>query len=310
MNILEELPTETETEIAKSSERAPEERIDWLRSLPFLLIHVAALAVFFVGVSPVAVVTCLLLYAARMFGLTAGYHRYFSHRSFKTTRAFQFVLGWLGTMATQKGPLWWAANHRHHHATSDTDEDAHSPRHGFWWSHVGWFLCNKYHATNYRLIPDFARFRELRFLNKCDVLPPIALVLSMAGFGWLLRHWFPGLHTSPWQMLVWGYFVSTVLLYHGTFVINSLAHVIGRQRFATKDDSRNSFLLAIITLGEGWHNNHHFVPSSERQGFYWWEVDITHYTLRVLSWFGLVWDLKKPPRHIYALAAARGNGEQ
>lgn len=305
MNILEELPIETETEVAAPAERAAEERIDWIRSLPFLLIHLAVIGVFWVGVSPVAVMICLALYAARMFGLTAGYHRYFSHRTFKTTRVFQFVLGWLGTMATQKGPLWWAANHRHHHATSDTDEDAHSPRHGFWWSHVGWFLCDKFNATNYKLIPDLARFRELRFLNRCDVLPPIALALSVTGLGWLLRRWFPGLHTSPLQMLVWGYFVSTVLLYHGTFVINSLAHVIGRQRFATKDDSKNSFWLAIITLGEGWHNNHHFLPSSERQGFYWWEVDITHYVLKVLSWFGVVWDLKKPPQHVFALAAAR-----
>ncbi|MBV8895911.1 MAG: acyl-CoA desaturase [Acidobacteriaceae bacterium] len=278
------------------------EQIDWVRSAPFLLIHFACLAVFWVGISPAAVIVCLSLYWFRMFGITAGYHRYFSHRSFKTTRAFQFVLGWIGAMATQKGPLWWAANHRHHHATSDSDEDAHSPRHGFWWSHVGWFLCNKFHETNYRLIPDLAKFRELRFLNRCYVLPPISLGAAVAMAGWALHRWFPGLHTSPLQMLVWGFFVSTTLLYHGTFAVNSLAHVIGRVRFATKDDSKNSLLIAIVTLGEGWHNNHHFVPSSERQGFYWWEVDVTHYVLKLLSWMGVVWDLKKPPRHIYALA--------
>lgn len=282
-----------------------EERIDWVRSIPFLLIHAACIAVFWVGASWIAVVTCIALYAARMFGMTAGYHRYFSHRTFKTTRLFQFLLGWLGAMATQKGPLWWAANHRHHHATSDTDEDAHSPRHGFWWSHVGWFLCDKFHPTNYRLIPDLARFRELRFLNTCYVLPPVTLALGVAAAGFVLEYRFPGLHTGPLQMLIWGYFVSTVLLYHGTFVVNSLAHVIGKQRFATKDDSRNSLLIALITLGEGWHNNHHFMPSSERQGFYWWEIDITHYVLKVLSWFGLVWDLKKPPKHVYALAASQ-----
>jgi len=313
MNTAEEqatiIPTGVSVPVTSRSRRSslhrrpPEERIDWLRSSPFILIHIACLGVFWVGISPIAVVTCIALYAARMFGVTAGYHRYFSHRSFKTSRAFQFVLGWLGAAATQKGPLWWAANHRHHHATSDTDEDAHSPRHGFWWSHVGWFLCMKFHATNYRLIPDFARFRELRFLNKCDVLPPLALALGVTGAGWMFRHWFPVLHTSPLQMLVWGYFVSTSLLYHGTFVVNSLAHVIGRRRFETKDDSKNSFLIALVTLGEGWHNNHHFVPSSERQGFFWWEVDITHYVLKVLSWFHLVWDLKKPPQHIYALAS-------
>ena len=309
-----EAPAKSQTEIplstagpsprSNSRRRPQEERIDWLRSSPFLLIHLACLAVFCVGISPVAVAACIALYAARMFGVTAGYHRYFSHRSFKTSRAFQFVLGWLGAAATQKGPLWWAANHRHHHATSDTEEDAHSPRHGFWWSHVGWFLCMKFHATNYRLIPDLARFRELRVLNKCDVLPPLALALSVTGAGWIFHRWLPVLHTSPMQMLVWGYFVSTALLYHGTFVVNSLAHVIGRRRFDTKDDSKNSFLIALVTLGEGWHNNHHFVPSSERQGFFWWELDITHYVLKALSWFHLVWDLKKPPQHVYTLANA------
>jgi len=283
-------------------EDATQDRIHWLRSTPFLLIHAACLAVFWVGASWVSVLTCIALYVVRMFGVSAGYHRYFSHRTFKTSRVFQFLLGWLGTTATQKGPLWWAANHRHHHATSDTEEDAHSPRHGFWWSHTGWFLCARFHATNYRLIPDLARFRELRFLNTFYALPPLTLALGVLAAGFGLQHWFPGLHTGPAKMLVWGYFISTVLLYHGTFVVNSLAHVIGKQRFATDDDSRNSLLLALITLGEGWHNNHHFMPSSERQGFYWWEIDVTHYTLKVLSWFGVVWDLKKPPKHVYALA--------
>jgi stearoyl-CoA desaturase (delta-9 desaturase) len=289
----------------KPADARAQERIAWVRSIPFLAIHGASVGVLWVGISPVAVVTCVGLYAVRMFGITAGYHRYFSHRAFKTSRVFQFLLGWLGTTATQKGPLWWAANHRHHHATSDTEEDAHSPRHGFWWSHVGWFLCAKFHPTNYRLIPDLARFRELRFLNTCYVVPPILLAAGVAATGFVFERWAPGLRTSPFQMLVWGYFVSTVLLYHGTFVVNSLAHVIGRQRFATKDDSKNSLLIALVTLGEGWHNNHHFVPSSERQGFYWWELDITHYVLKVLSWIGLVWDLKKPPKHVYALASSQ-----
>lgn len=288
---------------AEQREEIAGERIDWLRSAPFFAIHLACLAVFWVGASWAAVTTCVGLYALRMFGITAGYHRYFSHRTFKTSRAFQFVLGWLGASATQKGPLWWAANHRHHHATSDTEEDAHSPRHGFWWSHVGWFLCAKFHATNHRLIPDLARFRELRFLNTCYVLPPIALALGVAAAGLLFQYRIPELHTSALQMLVWGFFISTVLLYHGTFAVNSLAHVMGRRRFATKDDSRNSLLIALVTFGEGWHNNHHFVPSSERQGFYWWELDITHYVLKMLSWAGLVWDLKAPPKHIYALGS-------
>lgn len=290
------------TRAGQSRTPKTDEQINWVRSIPFFAIHLACLGVFWTGASYVAVFTCLLLYVVRMFGMTGGYHRYFSHRTFKTSRWFRFILGWIGASATQKGPLWWAANHRHHHATSDTEEDAHSPRHGFWWSHVGWFLCSKFHETNYRLIPDLIRFRELRFLDKFYVVPPLVLALSMLGAGAFLQHYAPGLRTSPWQMLIWGYFVSTVVLYHGTFVVNSLAHVIGRRRFVTKDDSRNSLVLALVTLGEGWHNNHHFVPSSERQGFYWWEIDVTHYILTVLSWLGVVRDLQKPPRHIFIAA--------
>jgi stearoyl-CoA desaturase (Delta-9 desaturase) len=231
--------------------------------------------------------------------ISAGFHRYFSHRTYKTTRAFQFLLAWIATSATQKGPLWWAANHRHHHAHSDTATDAHSPRHGFWWSHVGWFLSGRYAATDFRLIPDLAGYPELRFLNDYHVIPPIVLAASVGALGAWLQHAAPELHTSAFQMVVWGYFVSTVLGYHSTFMVNSLAHVIGRRRFPTRDDSRNSLLIALVTFGEGWHNNHHFAPSSERQGFLWWEIDVTHYVLTVFSWIGLVWDLNRPPKGVY-----------
>lgn len=273
-----------------------EERVDWLRSTPFFLIHLATLAVLWTGVSYVAVSVCLALYFVRMFAITAGYHRYFSHRTFRTSRWFAFVLAWIGASATQKGPLWWAANHRHHHANSDKDDDAHSPRHGFWWSHVGWFLCSKFNATNERLIPDLVGCRELQLLDEYYWVPPLVLAVGMLGLGTVLERYAPGLGTGPWQMFIWGYAISTVLVYHGTFVVNSLAHVIGRKRYETDDDSRNSFVLALVTLGEGWHNNHHFAPSSERQGFFWWEIDVTHYVLTALSWTSVVWDLHRPPR--------------
>lgn len=277
-----------------------DERIDFLGSLPFLLMHLACLLVIRTGVSPVAVTVCLAMYGLRMFAITAGYHRYFSHRSYKTGRAFQFALGWLGATAAQKGPLWWAAHHRLHHGHSDTADDAHSPLiGGFWWSHVGWFLCRKYNETDLRLIRDLVSYPELRFLNRFHALPPAALAVSMLALGRLLQLIAPGMNTSATQMLVWGFFISTVLVYHGTFVVNSLAHVFGRRRFPTKDDSRNNLLIALITFGEGWHNNHHFAPSSERQGFYWWEVDFSHYILKTLSWLGLVWDLKEPPSRAY-----------
>lgn len=257
-------------------------RLDWKHSAPFFAIHLATLAAFWTGVSGPALVACLVTYLTRMFAITGGFHRYFSHRTYKTGRIFQFLLAWEGTAAVQKGVLWWAANHRHHHAHSDTDLDTHSPvTGGFWWAHAGWFLCNEFDDTQERLIPDLLRFPELRFLNRFYWLPPVVLASGLLVFGGV-------------QMLVWGFFVSTVLLYHATFAVNSLAHLFGTRRFATRDDSRNNWLIAIFTLGEGWHNNHHYSPSIERQGLLWWEIDFAHYTLKALSGAGLVWDLREP----------------
>ena len=283
---------------------ASPDKIQWLKSTPFLALHAACLLVFWCGASPVAVTACAGLYAVRIFAITAGFHRYFSHRTFKTSRLFQFVLAWLGTTATQKGPLWWAANHRYHHAHSDTEEDTHSPRRGFWWSHVGWFLCDRFSETDWRLIPDLRGYPELRFLNRYAVIPPALLAAFLFGSGAWLKQAVPGWHTSGLQMLVWGFCVSTVLLYHATFAVNSLAHIFGRRHFPTSDDSRNSALIAFFTFGEGWHNNHHFAPSSERQGFFWWQIDSSHYFLTVLSWLGLVWDLNRPPRRVYENASS------
>jgi stearoyl-CoA desaturase (delta-9 desaturase) len=276
-----------------------------LRESPgFLLMHLSCLLLFWVGVSRAALVACAVMYVVRMFGITAGYHRYFSHRSFKTSRHFQFVFALLGASAAQQGPLWWAAHHRYHHKHPDTESDIHSPVvHGFWWSHVGWLLCPRYKKTKTELVPDLAKFRELRFINRFYWLPPALLAVSLFLFGAALGRWCPGAGTSGPQMLVWGFVVSTVLLYHGTFTVNSLAHVFGRRRFDTKDNSRNSFLISFITLGEGWHNNHHFFPASERQGFRWWEFDISHYVLKALSWAGLVWDLRPPPKDFRAYVA-------
>ena len=266
----------------------------------FWAVHLGCLGVIWVGFSWTAFWTCLALYAIRMFGITGAYHRYFSHRSYDTSRPFQFMLGLLGATAAQKGPIWWAAHHRHHHKHSDTEEDIHPPGiYGLWWAHVGWVLSSQFVDTRVDGAKDLSRFPELRWLDRYHILPPVALFTALAAFGAVLQAKFPGLGTSAMQMVVWGFCISTTLLYHGTFCINSLAHVIGRPRFKTGDDSKNSFLLAIITLGEGWHNNHHRYPGSERQGFYWWELDITHYVLKALSAVGLVWNLREPPARIY-----------
>jgi stearoyl-CoA desaturase (Delta-9 desaturase) len=228
------------------------------------------------------------LYYLRMFGVTAGFHRYLSHRSFRTSRVFQFLLVLLGATSVQNGPLWWAAHHRAHHKHSDTPEDLHSAaQRGFFWAHCGWIFVERTKATDWKRVPDLARYPELCWLERHALVPGVTMAVLLFAIGGL------------WALL-WGFFVSTVLLWHGTWVINSLAHRIGRRRYPTADESRNSFLLAVITLGEGWHNNHHHYQRSERQGFFWWELDVTHYLLRALSWLGLVWDLHAPPPHVLA----------
>lgn len=262
--------------------RSPHEKIDWWASTPFIICHLMPFAAFFTGVHLRDFVICAVLYWIRVFGLTAGYHRYFAHRSYRMGRIMQFIIALIGTLSVQKGVLWWAGHHRSHHRYSDGPEDIHSPKKGFWWSHVGWFLCRKYNATPFENIPDFAKYPELRWINKYHLVPPILLAV---GITWL---W-------GWSALYIGFFLSTVLLWHGTFVINSLAHVWGRRRYVTTDTSRNNFFLAFITMGEGWHNNHHHFQASANQGFFWWEIDGSYYVLKMLSWVGLVKDLKRPP---------------
>lgn len=272
------------------------DHVDWARILPFAGMHLACLAIIWVGWSPIALTVAGIAYLVRMFAITGFYHRYFSHRSFKTSRAGQFIFGLLGASAVQRGPVWWAAHHRHHHAHSDQDDDVHSPiRHGFVRSHMGWFLTEKGFTPDLRRVRDLLQFPELKLLDRFDILVPVALAFGMLGLGALLEHYQPQLGTNAWQMLVWGFFVSTVICYHGTYTINSLSHVFGSQRYRTGDASRNNWLLALLTLGEGWHNNHHHYPSATRQGFYWWEIDITWYLLKLLSWLGIVWDLKPVP---------------
>jgi stearoyl-CoA desaturase (delta-9 desaturase) len=249
-----------------------------------------------VGVSRIALVTTVLLYAVRMFAITAFYHRYFSHRAFKTSRAAQFLFALLGASAVQRGPLWWAAHHRQHHAHSDRQDDPHSPGlRGFLWAHTGWFLATCNFSTRQDLIRDFRKFPELRFIDRFDVLAPIALAGGLFLLGSVLERYYPGLNTSGTQLVVWGLCVSTVLLYHATFSVNSLAHRVGSRRYATRDESRNNWAVALLTLGEGWHNNHHYYPSSARQGFFWWEIDATFYALRALRAMGLIWDLRVVP---------------
>lgn len=282
-----------------------EENVNLIDGTPLLFMHVMALGVFFVSFSWTAVAVCAGLYFLRVFALTGGYHRYFSHNSYKTSRVFQFVLAFLGGMSAQLGALWWAAHHRHHHQYSDQPEDIHSPiQRNLWWSHVGWILCAKYAKTELARIPDFAKFPELRWLDRYHSVPPLLLAFSLYGIGHLLAIQAPQLGVTGWQLVFWCFFLSTVLVYHATFCINSLTHVIGTRRFNTTDHSRNSLILALVTMGEGWHNNHHRYAVCTRQGLYWWEIDVTYYILKMLSWVGIVWDLRAPPKSLYEEAEA------
>ncbi|MGH6923305.1 MAG: acyl-CoA desaturase [Propylenella sp.] len=255
-------------------------------AIPFVVVHLACFAAFFTGVTWQALLICIALYWLRIFAIGAGYHRYFAHRAYSTSRAFQFVLAVLSQSTAQKSVIWWAAKHRHHHLHSDTVHDVHSPRHrGFFYSHLGWIFSRMHDKADLAKIADFTRYPELMWLHKRELAPAFALAaLCLLVGGW------PG--------LVVGFFWSTVAVYHATFCINSLAHVRGSKRYVTGDDSRNNFWLAVFTMGEGWHNNHHAYQSSVRQGFRWWEIDPTFYILKALSWTGLVWDLKTPPEQV------------
>jgi stearoyl-CoA desaturase (delta-9 desaturase) len=276
-----------------------EDRVDWARVLPFVAIHVACLGAFATGASATAVTVAATLFLVRMFAITAFYHRYFSHRAFRTSRAAQFVFALLGASAVQRGPLWWAAHHRHHHAHADRQEDPHSPvQHGFLRSHCGWFLARENFATRLARVPDLARYPELRWLDRYDAVVPAVLAALLFGTGAWLERAAPHLGVSGAQLLVWGFCISTVVLWHATFTINSLAHRFGSRRYATRDDSRNNAWLALLTLGEGWHNNHHRYPAAARQGFFWWEIDVAWYGLRLLEALGVVRDLTPVPAAI------------
>ena len=261
------------------------ERINWITCAPFFLFHLVPLAIFWTGLTWFDAWLCLGLYYGRMFFITAGYHRYFAHRSYKLGRMMQFLMAVGGATAAQKGPLWWAAHHRRHHRYSDTINDVHSPLRGFWWSHIGWLLGNRFDTTDFEAIKDFSKYPELRWINKYWFIPTILLALACWGVG-------------GWSTLVVSFFLSTVFLFHGTFLVNSVAHIFGRRRYATDDTSRNSFLVALVTCGEGWHNNHHYYQSTANQGFFWWEIDLSYYLLTVMSWLGLARDLRRPPKSV------------
>ncbi len=283
---------------ADSRQTRDGESVAWLRISPFIALHLACLAPLWIGINVIELAVAAASYAVRIFAISVFYHRCFSHRAFRTHRAIQFVFAVLGAAATQRGPLWWAAHHRLHHAHADTDADPHSSPRGFWWSHMLWFLCHENFRTPLHRVRDLARYPELVWLNRFDLAAPAVYAMGMLALGAALGPLFP--ETGGWRMLVWGYVVPTVVLMHVTFMVNSLSHRIGRRRFATADGSRNNVWLALLTCGEGWHNNHHRHSASARLGFYWWQLDLGWLGLKLLERLGLAWDLKMPPEPVLA----------
>lgn len=271
------------------------------QEIAFAVVHLLPLGAIWTGATLFDWIVCGALYVIRMFWVTGGYHRYFAHKSYKTSRFFQFIIAFMAQTSAQKGALWWAAHHRHHHRHSDTPADPHSMKiYGFWYSHIGWIVGPDFKKTDFKTIGDYAKYPELVWLNKHYLVAPVTLAIAVTALGaWvnggsvLLIFTAHGLST-----LFIGFFLSTVLLYHGTFSINSIMHKFGNQRYQTGEESKNSLWLALLTLGEGWHNNHHYYETASRQGFFWWEIDITWYVLKGFEAVGLIWDVKGVPNHI------------
>jgi stearoyl-CoA desaturase (Delta-9 desaturase) len=271
------------------------------QELTFLFVHLLPLAAILTGATLFDWIVCAVLYVVRMFWVTGGYHRYFAHKSYKTSRWFQFVIAFMAQTSAQKGALWWAAHHRHHHRHSDTPADPHSMKiYGFWYSHVGWIVGPDFKETDYKTIGDYAKYPELVWLNKHYLVAPVTLAVLLTALGAWVNGGSPLLMFTSYGLstLFIGFFLSTVILYHGTFSINSIMHKFGNQRYETGEESKNSLWLALLTLGEGWHNNHHYYETASRQGFFWWEIDITYYVLKGMAAVGLIWDLKGVPNHI------------
>lgn len=249
-----------------------------------VLVHLGALGAFFTDPTRLDWLLFAAFVLVRGYTTTVAYHRYFAHRSFKTSRPFQFLLALLCCTNLQRGPLWWAAIHRHHHRHSDEPGDAHSPvQGGFIWGYFGWMFLTL-EQPDWCSVRDLRRYPELVWLEKWWLLPPLLMVAAC----WLV---------GGWATVCLCFCMTAVTSLHGASVVNTLGHLVGSRRYATQDQSRNSFVLAVLSLGDGWHNNHHHYPHAARAGFLWWEIDSSYQLVRVLALLGLVWDVREVPPH-------------
>ncbi len=259
-----------------------------------VLFHTSIILLFYVGYSLTSLSVCLLSFIIRMFAIAGGYHRYFSHRSYNISRVFQFILAFLGTTTGQKGPLSWATSHMKHHCSSDKAGDPHSPKlQSIGYAHLGWLWRQNALPTDRKFVQRFQQYPEIVFLNRFHTIGPVTLICFLALLGYLLDQSYPELNTSRGQLIAWGFIVPTLLILHGTCLINSVSHYCGSQRFRDGDESRNVWWLFPIALGENWHNNHHHRPSSANTSCVWWEIDVVYYIICLLEAAGLIWDVRR-----------------
>lgn len=259
----------------------------------FWSIHSTVLLAFVYPPDAALLALAFLSHYGRMIGITLCFHRHMAHRAFQFSRPVRFLFAWLGTTALQKGPIWWAGNHVYHHKYADREGDPHSPLvSGFYSAHMGWFTNDIRWDTlepDNPVVREFSRYPEMRWLDRYYAVPPALLALGLFLAG-------------GWPFLVYGFCVPTFTLAHSTFAINSINHLFGSRRFETPDNSRNNFWTTLLTLGEGWHNNHHRFQRAARNGFYWWELDPTYWVVKALGAMGLATDIVPVPARVYAEA--------
>ena len=258
---------------------------DWVVFGWIAFMHLGCLAAFSTFSWKALGVTLFLWWFTGCLGITLGYHRFFTHRSFSTPKPVQYFLAVCGSLAGEAGPIAWVAAHRYHHTYSDTDKDPHSPLKGFLWAHMSWLFGREDFLADFdsykRYTPDMANDKFLVWLDKWHIVPSFILAGILYAMG-------------GWPFVVWGIFVRSVIVYHVTWFVNSASHMWGYRSYKTTDDSRNNWWVAILAFGEGWHNNHHAFQRSARHGFRWWEVDVTYRMIQLLWMMGLASDIHLP----------------
>ena len=270
--------------MAKRTGAAPTETkksFKWGTGIFLVISHAAAIAALFFWSWPAVITAMILYWIVASLGIGMGFHRLLTHRGYRVPKVVEYFLVTCGSLSLEGGPIQWVTTHRIHHAHTDKNGDPHTPRDGTWWAHIGWILRGINHdpATVERYAPDLIKNSYYVWLDKFYYVPSIVLLVVLLAFG-------------GWGVMMWGLFLRLTLGLHATWLVNSATHLWGRRRFLTSEDSRNSWWVALLTFGEGWHNNHHAFPTSARHGLRWYEVDLTWWGIRTLQLLGIARAIK------------------